>query len=100
MPFADGKQHTSFVWNEVPIRHNSRPNEKFTLEGTFYSKSSQMTSYMPTKLGNINEQVQLPINQLSNPITMRSHDFNKFLPSKGKQNTAEVLGGGMFSLFY
>ncbi|KAK8360687.1 hypothetical protein V6Z12_A04G180400 [Gossypium hirsutum] len=51
----DGKQRTSFVWNEV----------------------------------------QLPINQLSNPITMRCHDFNKFLPSKGKQNTAEVLDGGV-----
>ncbi|MBA0727013.1 hypothetical protein Golax_002799 [Gossypium laxum] len=91
----DGKQHTSFVWNEVPILHNARPNKKFALEGTFYSKSSRMTSYMPTKLGNINEQVQLPINQLSNPIMMRCHDFNKFLPSKGKQNTAEVLDGGV-----
>ncbi|MBA0872273.1 hypothetical protein Goshw_010341 [Gossypium schwendimanii] len=91
----DGKQHTSFVWNEVPILHNARPNKKFALEGTFYSKSSRMTSYMPTKLGNINEQVQLPINQLSNPIMMRCHDFNKFLPSKGKQNTAEVLNGGV-----
>nr|KJB78084.1 hypothetical protein B456_012G176500 [Gossypium raimondii] len=96
----DGKQHTSFVWNEVPILHNARPNKKFAMEGTFYSKSSRMTSYMPMKLGNINEQVQLPINQLSNPIMMRCNDFNKFLPSKGKQNTAEVLDGGMFSLFY
>ncbi|KAB2088329.1 hypothetical protein ES319_A04G168500v1 [Gossypium barbadense] len=95
----DGKQRTSFVWNEVPILHNARPNKKFALEGTFYSKSSQMTSYTPTKLGNINEQVQLPINQLSNPITMRCHDFNKFLPSKGKQNTAEVLDGGFLSNF-
>ncbi|XP_052485019.1 squamosa promoter-binding-like protein 2 isoform X2 [Gossypium raimondii] len=91
----DGKQHTSFVWNEVPILHNARPNKKFAMEGTFYSKSSRMTSYMPMKLGNINEQVQLPINQLSNPIMMRCNDFNKFLPSKGKQNTAEVLDGGV-----
>ncbi|KAB2036271.1 hypothetical protein ES319_D04G213200v1 [Gossypium barbadense] len=91
----DGKQHTSFVWNEVPILHNVRPKKKFAMEGTFYSKSSRMTSYMPMKLGNINEQVQLPINQLSNPIMMRCNDFNKFLPSKGKQNTAEVLDGGV-----
>ncbi|KAH1040648.1 hypothetical protein J1N35_042391 [Gossypium stocksii] len=91
----DGKQHTTFVWNEVPILHNARPNKKFGLEGTFYSKSSRMTRYMPKKLGNVNEQVQLPINQLSNPIIMRCHDFNKFQPSKGKQDTAEVLHGGV-----
>ncbi|XP_022776332.1 squamosa promoter-binding-like protein 2 [Durio zibethinus] len=91
----DGKQQMSFVWNKVPFLHNARPNENFTWEGTFDSKSSQMKGYTPTKAGNVNGQLQLPGNQLLNSITMRCHDSNRLLPSKGKHNTAEVLNQGV-----
>ncbi|PPD69641.1 hypothetical protein GOBAR_DD33480 [Gossypium barbadense] len=87
----DGKQLMSFVWNKVPFLHNARPNENFTWEGTFVSKSSETKGYAPTKAGNANGQLQLPGNQLLNSMTSRCYDSNRFLPVKGKQNTVEVL---------
>ncbi|XVE92114.1 hypothetical protein REPUB_Repub01dG0069300 [Reevesia pubescens] len=90
----DGKQQMSFVWNKVPFLH-ARPNESFTWEGAFNSKSSQMKGYTPTKVGNVNGQLQLPGNQPLNSNTMRCHDSNRFLPAKGKHNTAEVLNQGV-----
>ncbi|KAL1120692.1 hypothetical protein V6Z11_D01G181900 [Gossypium hirsutum] len=87
----DGKQQMSFIWNKVPFLHNARPNEIFTWEGTFDSKSSQMKGYTPTKVGNVNGQPNLPGNQLLNSITMRCHDSNGFLPSKGKQSIDDIL---------
>ncbi|XWS69269.1 hypothetical protein CRYUN_Cryun04dG0164300 [Craigia yunnanensis] len=92
----DGKQHMSFVWNKVPFLHNARPNDNFTWEGTFDSKSSEMKGYTPTKVGIVNGQLQLPGNQLLNSITMQCHDSNRVLPTKGKHNTAEVLNQGLF----
>ncbi|XVF02769.1 hypothetical protein REPUB_Repub04eG0202500 [Reevesia pubescens] len=91
----DGKQQMNFVWNKVPFLHNARPNKTFTWEGTFDSKSSQMKGYTPSKVGNVNGQLQLPGNQLLNSITMCCHDSNRFLPAKGKHNTAEVLNQGV-----
>ncbi|OMO60522.1 Transcription factor, SBP-box [Corchorus capsularis] len=90
----DGKQQLGFVWNKVPFLH-ARSNETFTWEGTFDPKSSQMKGFAPTKGGNVNGQIQLPGNQLLNSITMRCHDSNRFLPAKGKHNTAEVLNQGV-----
>ncbi|KAK6252772.1 hypothetical protein QUC31_014492 [Theobroma cacao] len=90
----DGKPQMGFVWNKVPFLH-ARPNEGFTWEGTFDSKSSHMKGFTPTKVGNDNGQLQLPGNQLLNSITMRCQDSNRFLPTKGKDNTAEVLNQGV-----
>ncbi|KAH1098095.1 hypothetical protein J1N35_015016 [Gossypium stocksii] len=91
----DGKQLMSFVWNKVPFLHNARPNENFTWEGTFVSKSSETKGYAPTKAGNVNGQLQLPGNQLLNSMTSRCYDSNRFLPVKGKQTTVEVLNQGV-----
>ncbi|KAH1122570.1 hypothetical protein J1N35_005730 [Gossypium stocksii] len=91
----DGKQQMSFIWNKVPFLHNARPNEIFTWEGTFDSKSSQMKGYTATKVGNVNGQPNLPGNQLLNSITMRCHDSNGFLPTKGKQSTDDILNQGV-----
>ncbi|KAA3483237.1 squamosa promoter-binding-like protein 2 [Gossypium australe] len=91
----DGKQLMSFVWNKVPFLHNARPNENFTWEGTFVSKSSETKGYAPTKAGNVNGQLQLPGNQLLNSMTSRCYHSNRFLPVKGKQNTVEVLNQGV-----
>ncbi|XWS22770.1 hypothetical protein CRYUN_Cryun29cG0065000 [Craigia yunnanensis] len=90
----DGKQQIGFVWNKVPYNH-ARPNEKFTWESTFDSKTPQLKGYTPTKVGNVNGQLQLPGNPLLNSITMRCHDPNRFLPSKGKYSAAEVLNQGV-----
>ncbi|PPS06078.1 hypothetical protein GOBAR_AA14566 [Gossypium barbadense] len=90
----DGKQLMSFVWNKVPFLHNARPNENFSWEGTFVSKSSETKGYALTKAGNVNGQLQLPGNQLLNSMTSRCYDSNRF-PVKGKQNTVEVLNQGV-----
>ncbi|GMI75127.1 squamosa promoter binding protein-like 2 [Hibiscus trionum] len=81
-----GKQLMSFAWDKVPFIHNARPNETFTWEGTFDSRSSQLKGYAPTKAGNVNGQLQLPGNQPLNSITTRCH---------GSSSTAEVLNRGI-----
>lgn len=86
-----------FVWNKASFLH-ARPNENFTWEGTFDFRSPQLKGYATTKVGNVNGQLQLPGNQLLNPITMQCHDSNRFLPAKGKHSTAEVLNQGLFCL--
>lgn len=97
---ADGKQQMSFIRNKVPFLHYARPNEIFTWEGTFDSKSSQMKGYTSTKVGNVNGQPNLPGNQLLNSITMRCHDSNGFQPTKGKQSTDDILNQGLVCLSY
>ncbi|KAK8522595.1 hypothetical protein V6N13_115555 [Hibiscus sabdariffa] len=87
----DGKQQMTFVWNKVPVLHNARPNEDFAWEDTLDSKHFQIKGYNPTKVENVNGQQHLPGNQLLNSITMRCHDSNGYLPTKGKQITADVL---------
>ncbi|KAK8512767.1 hypothetical protein V6N13_090482 [Hibiscus sabdariffa] len=89
----DGKQQMSFVWNKVPV--NARPNDDFAWEGTLESKPFEIKGYNPTKVENVNRQQHLPGNQLLNSITMRCHDSNGYLPSKGKQSTADVLNQGV-----
>lgn len=90
----------SFVWNKVPFIHHARRNENFTWESTFDSKSSETKGYASTKAGNVIGQLQLPGNQLLNSMTSQCYDSNRFLPVKGKQNTAEVLNQGSFCFSY
>ncbi|KAE8690852.1 hypothetical protein F3Y22_tig00110893pilonHSYRG00630 [Hibiscus syriacus] len=91
----DGKQQMSFVWNEVPVLHNARPNEDLAWEGALDSKHFQIKGYNPTKVENVNGQQHLPGNQLLNSITMRCLDSGGYLPAKGKQSTADVVSQGV-----
>ncbi|XP_039041051.1 squamosa promoter-binding-like protein 2 isoform X2 [Hibiscus syriacus] len=91
----DGKQQMSFDRNKVSVLHNARPNEDFAWESTLDSKPFQLKGYNPTKIGNVNGQQHLPGNQLLSSITMRCHDSNGYLHTKGKQSTADVLNQGV-----
>ncbi|GKV16131.1 hypothetical protein SLEP1_g26816 [Rubroshorea leprosula] len=75
-----GKHEISFVWNRVPFIP-TRPVENFAWEGTFGSKPTQTKVYTNPKVGSINGELQLPGNDVLNPLAKRNNgSYGSLLP--------------------
>ncbi|KDP26813.1 hypothetical protein JCGZ_17971 [Jatropha curcas] len=90
------RQQMSLVWNRPPLVHSRQianiswecpSSSKFTITKECVMK--------PAKVGVINGQLRLPVNELATSIPMHTHDSKSLLSSKAKVTTAEVLNQGL-----